>query len=58
MNFEKYRLEFLKQALEDGYQRSEVDSLLVYAKVLFDKTYLLYMIRNTFLYYWDMTMTI
>lgn len=37
MNFEKYRLEFLKQALEDGYQRSEVDSLLVYAKLLFDK---------------------
>lgn len=58
MNFEKYRLEFLKQALEDGYQRSEVDSLLVYAKVLFDKNLPIYMIRNTFLYYWDMTMTI
>lgn len=37
MNFEKYRSVFLKQALERGYQRSEVDSLLVYAKVLFDK---------------------
>lgn len=37
MNFEKYRFDFLKQAIKEGYQKSEVDSLLDYAKVLFDK---------------------